>query len=506
MKIRTTKWAGVKYYCPDPKPGVMVPFFVKLGQTFRADTKPAAQFDSLLSRRGPWDGSNNPMHVRQIQHRDHPKGGSLMHVDDKAHKNHQGWQAERNHSRTQSYNGLMLLGADLIEGRLKHPMVTDDFRKQFTSDLNDSDKPSDYSSDDLKAEKKRWRYRRAANFAQRFQTEYKPGTSLGSKILEKPSKKQQEQGRDRPLGQVYNEVHRGDKSKIAGPGGIEVMALKWTHKMPRCSRVRVENDRKWLSIDFDKSKYYLPIENITATELQCLLLSTFEPKAERLCIDILAAGDYYNRSFDGGVHTCSTLSDTMEKADFLLAELVFGRNAFTGILFEPKLGQLEGYKNPVLETTRLLNTDKEYAATRCRYYDVFLHPTLVCNDSFTVPATSPMGWWPQLGFKKTVFKVVYRLSMVDLSHRPAYYDIPESENPSDINPEADILLRPYKPLMEAFRKHGAEWIASEPVLHKLETVAKSVSSLIHGAFLRYRHGRLQIFSRHRNSDTTQSGG
>lgn len=169
------------------------------------------------------------------------------------------------------------------------------------------------------------------------------------------------------------------------------------------------------------------------------------------------------------MHTSSTLTATMEEADFLLGAFAFGRDALTGVLFQPKPGQLEGYKNPILETVRLLQSDKEYAATRCHYRDVFLHPTLVCKESFTIPEPLLLEWWPQLGFPKTVFKLVCRITLVDLSDRMSYYDVPEI---SDIDPQAEILLRPYKPLIEAFRKHGAEWIASEPVLRRVETAAR----------------------------------
>ncbi|KAG0017491.1 hypothetical protein BGZ80_008239, partial [Entomortierella chlamydospora] len=357
--------------------------------------------------------------------------------------------------KTWSHNVIKTMAVDLVQGRIRHPMVIDD------------------PDDDSKGKKKP-RFGRADRFAERYQTEHKAGSSLRLDSLGVPVR-----GPHQGFGE--SRYLCPDKSKFGNPsghslapstprpGGIEIMALEWTSNMPRCSDINLEKNGKMLSIVFGRVKYYLPIDNITPAELQCLLGSTFKSRAQRLCVDIVAAGEYYNISFDGGIHACSSLSEAMEKADILLGAFAFGRDPFTGTLFKPNPGQLEGYKNPILETVRLLNTDKEYAEARCRYRDVFLHPTLVCNGSFAIPATSVLDWWPELDFPKTVFKLVCRIVLIDLNDNPHYYDIPES---SAIDPEAEILLRPYKPLIETFKKHGAEWIASEPVLRKVETAAK----------------------------------
>ncbi|KAF9279485.1 hypothetical protein BGZ74_002836 [Mortierella antarctica] len=312
-------------------------------------------------------------------------------------------------------------------------MVTDEVRQHFTGSPDDPD-------DEPKGKKKSSYFRRAAKFAQPYQSEHKPGAS---QTLLAPS--------------------------TPRPGGIEIMALERDSNMPKCARMEMEKDGRRLVVVFGRTKYYLPIDNITSTEFECLFHATFKSNSQRLCVDIAASGEYYTISFDGGMHTSSTLTATMEEADFLLGAFAFGRDALTGVLFQPKPGQLGGYKNPILETVRLLQSDKEYAATRCHYRDVFLHPTLVCKELFTIPEPLLLEWWPQLGFPKTVFKLVCRITLVDLSDRMSYYDVPEI---SDIDPQAEILLRPYKPLIEAFRKHGAEWIASEPVLRRVETAAR----------------------------------
>ncbi|KAF9355852.1 hypothetical protein BGX26_006039 [Mortierella sp. AD094] len=473
-----TGW--VKHYYPDPNHGIMVPFYIKLDLIFRSNANPVDQFELMLKKRRPWDGDGKPMPVHYMKHCDHTKGGTVALLTESAHRiRHKAHpsgpefksEIDRRQFRTWSYNVIKTLAVDLIQGRIKHPMVTDDVRKQFTGDPNNPD-------DDPKGKRKS-RFRRAAKFAERYQTEHKAGFSRGLETLRGPY---QGIGGNRSSGLDYDQEYCEDKSKFKNlsglfpapttpkPGGIEIMALEWTSNMPKCSSMNLEKNGKMLSIVFGNTKYYLPIDNIIPAELQCLLNPTFKSKTQRFCVDIVAAGEYYSLSFDGGVHECSSLSETMEKADLLLGAFAFGRNPFTGVLFQPKPGQLEGYRNPILETVRLLNTDKEYAAVRCRYRDVFLHPTLVCNGSFAIPATSVLDWWPELDFPNTVFKLVCRITLSDLTDRPRYYDIPESS--SAIDPEAEVLLRPYKPLIEAFKKHGAEWIASEPVLRKVETAAR----------------------------------
>jgi tetratricopeptide (TPR) repeat protein len=375
-----------------------------------------------------------------MKHRCHTKGGKVALLPESVHKIYHKTnpcgsdfksEVDRDRFETWSRNVLKTLAVDLIQGRIKHKMVTDEVRKHFTGGHDPDDDPKG---------KKSSKFRRAARFAQAYQYEHKPGVFQGLLAPSTPR-----------------------------PGGIEIMALEWDSNMPRVTQMSLEKDGKHLMIVFGRTKYYLPTNNISFTELKCLLDSTFKFQVQRLCVDIAASGEYYTLSFDGGVHTSSTLSATMEEADFLLGAFAFGRDASTGVLFQPKPGQLEGYKNPIPETARLLHSDKEYATTRCRYRDVFLHPTLVCKDSFAVPQTSLMDWWPQLDFPKTVFKLTCRLTLVDLSDRQSYYDVPEI---LDIDPEAMILLRPYKPLIEAFKTHGAKWIASEPLLCKVETAAR----------------------------------
>ncbi|KAF9400031.1 hypothetical protein BGX21_005139 [Mortierella sp. AD011] len=431
----------VKHYYPSPYHGIVVPFYTKLHMIFRSNADPVIQLQSMLNKCRPWDA--------------HQKA-QLPGPEYKS-------EIDRRESKTWSYNVIKIMAVDLVQGRIKHPMVTDD------------------TDDDSKGKKKP-RFGRADRFAERYQTEHKAGSSLRLDSLGEPLRgPYQGFGENRSSGPGYDQMYCKDKSKFENPsghslvpstprpGGIEIMALEWTSNMPRCTDINLEKNGKMLSIVFGRAKYYLPIDNITPAELQCLLGSAFRSRAQRLCVDIVTAGEYYNISLDGGIHACSSLSEAMGKADILLGAFAFGRDPFTGILFKPNPGQLEGYKNPILETVRLLNTDKEYAEARCRYRDVFLHPTLVCNGSFAIPATSVLDWWPEFDFPKTVFKLVCRIVLIDLDDIPHYYDIPEG---SAIDPEAEILLRPYKSLIEAFRKHGAEWIASEPALRKVETTAR----------------------------------
>lgn len=87
--------------------------------------------------------------------------------------------------------------------------------------------------------------------------------------------------------------------------------------------------------------------------------------AKRLCIDIGASGPFYTINVDGGIDLDMAVVKTMKRADFLQGAFAFGRDSQSGALFEPNKGQLPGYKNPILETQRLLHQDSAYAAARC---------------------------------------------------------------------------------------------------------------------------------------------
>lgn len=73
-------------------------------------------------------------------------------------------------------------------------------------------------------------------------------------------------------------------------------------------------------------------------------------------------------------------------------------------------------------------------------------------------------------FPKPVFRLTWRLVLVDLFGKQAFFDVPEA--PGEAPAEAEVLLRPYQALMETFQQHGASWVASEPDLKKVEWYAK----------------------------------
>ncbi|KAF9143399.1 hypothetical protein BGX30_000553 [Mortierella sp. GBA39] len=255
------------------------------------------------------------------------------------------------------------------------------------------------------------------------------------------------------------------------PGGIEVMALDTTSAdTPLCRNLLMSKDGKWLSASFNWVRFWLPLSEVTKEEVFCLMISSLFLSAKRLCIDIGACGPFYTINFDGGMDLNMAIVETMKRADFLLGAFAFGRDACSGILFEPKEGQLPGYKNPIHETARHLRDDPEYAAARCHYSSVWLQPTLVCDRPFNLPSVKWWDWWPELVFPKPVFRLIWRLVLVDLFAKQAYYDVPEALD--EASSEAKVLLRPYQALMETFQQHGAAWVASEPDLNKVDWYAK----------------------------------
>ncbi|KAG0221830.1 hypothetical protein BGW41_006480 [Actinomortierella wolfii] len=296
-----------------------------------------------------------------------------------------------------------------MEGRHRHPAVTDAVRQSFIASYEKQ-------------------YRSATKFADRFQS-------------------------------------------IPRPGGIEIMALDTTlPDTPLCRNLEMSKDGKWLSALFNWRKFWLPLNEVTKEEVLCLLLSSIVLAAKRLCIDISVGGHFYMVKFDGGIDLDTTVVETMKRADFLLGAFAFGREARSGTLFEPKEGQLPGYKNPILETARLLRDDAEYAAARCQYSELWLQPILVADSPITMPSAKWWDWWPELVFPKPILRLSWRLVLADLFGKRAYYDVPEAAE--QVSAEAMVLLRPYQALMKSFQQHGSAWIASEPDLTKIEWYAK----------------------------------
>ncbi|OAQ22809.1 hypothetical protein K457DRAFT_143219 [Linnemannia elongata AG-77] len=295
--------------------------------------------------------------------------------------------------------------AHIVEGRLRHPAVTEAVRQRFL------DSPE---------------YRKAARCAVRFQSAPKAG-------------------------------------------GIEIIALSNLPAMPLCRQIRLSADKKWLLSTFNGTKYWLPVDGATPEEVYCLILSS-KLNAPRLCIDIAACGPFYTIQVDGGIGLGMDVTKTIEQADFLLGAMTFGRDAHTGVLYEPKQRQLPGYKNPILETARLLQQDAEYASERCQYIDAWPYPTLVFDNPLSLPADEWWNIWPKLEFPKPFFRVTWRLVLVDLLGKQAFYDIPDDFD--KVDEEAKVLLRPYQALMESVRKHGTDWIASEPDLRKVDQYAR----------------------------------
>ncbi|GJJ76430.1 hypothetical protein EMPS_08789 [Entomortierella parvispora] len=298
--------------------------------------------------------------------------------------------------------------AHIVEGRLRHPAVTEAVRQGFLETRE---------------------YRNAAKCAIRYQSEPKAG-------------------------------------------GIEIMT---SPSLPPCTDIRMSADKKFLRATFNGTKYWLPISPIGEDAVFYLIYTTILD-GSRLCIDISACGSFYIVHLDGYIGSSTDIAKTMERADFLLGAMSFGRDPRTGALFEPKKGQLPGYKNPVLEEARLLREDAQFAAARCQYIDVWPYPTLVYDTPFSFPEEKWWDVWPNLQFPKSYFRVTWRLVMLDLCGKQAFYDIPED----NVDTEAKVLLRPYQALMDSVRQHGADWIESEPDLCKVNLYAKVFQVLSRG--------------------------
>ncbi|KAG0292767.1 hypothetical protein BGZ98_002473 [Dissophora globulifera] len=366
----------------------------------------------------PYCEDGKRMHVHHINQRDHKDGGNFVMLPSRLHNNKQLHNIKENGSsstidrqgfRRVSQAFIRIMFTDIMEGRLRHPAVTEAVRQSF-----------------IGTHKKE--YQSATKFANRFQSEPRPG-------------------------------------------GIEVIALSTAlPDTPLCRNLHVSRDGKWLSASFNWNKFWLPLGEVTAEEMLCLMLSSITLATKRLCIDIGASGSFYTINFDGGIALDMAVVETMKRADFLLGAFAFGRDARSGALFEPKEGQLPGYKNPILETARLLHEDTEYAAARCQCTGVWLQPTLVSDRPFTLPWAKWWDWWPELVFPKPVFRLTWRLILVDLFGKQAFYDVPEALG--EAHAEAKVLLRPFQALMESFQQHGAAWVASEPDLNKVDWYAK----------------------------------
>lgn len=401
------------YY--DPKTKRDVRMYFNLDQVFHKDADPISQLLLMAYGCRPHGADHRIMNVHHINQEDHKNGGNFALLTDTIHDCKQLHNAPptdrktqeefRRGFRTVSGGFIRTMFAHIVEGRLRHPAVTEAVRQRFL------DSPE---------------YRKAARCAVRFQSAPKAG-------------------------------------------GIEIIALSNLPAMPLCRQIRLSADKKWLLSTFNGTKYWLPVDGATPEEVYCLILSS-KLNAPRLCIDIAACGPFYTIQVDGGIGLGMDVTKTMERADSLLGAMTFGRDAHTGVLYEHKQRQLPGYKNPILETARLLQQDAEYASARCQYIDAWPYPTLVFDNPLSLPADEWWNIWPKLEFPKPFFRVTWRLVLVDLLGKQAFYDIPDDFD--KVDEEAKVLLRPYQALMESVRKHGTDWIASEPDLRKVDQYAR----------------------------------
>lgn len=415
----TTIYRDAKSTTDESPTDMTLDLYFKLDHIFHKEADPVRQLWLMSRGLRPYCEDNKRMHVHHINRRDHKDGGNFVLLPSRLHNNKQLHNItgdprspstiNRYPFKRASVATIRILFNAIMEGRLRHPAVTEDVRQSFMASYEKQ-------------------YRSATKFANRYQS-------------------------------------------VPRPGGIEIMALDTVlPDTPLCRNLQVSSDGKWLSAFFNWDKFWLPLSEVTKDELHCLMLSSIVLAAKRLCIDIGASGPFYTISFDGGIDLNMGVVETMKRADFLLGAFAFGRDASSGALFEPKEGQLPGYRNPIHETTRLLRDDTKYAAARCQCSGVWLQPTLISDRPFSLPSAKWWDWWPELVFPKPVLRLSWRLVLVDLFGKQAYYDVPE--DPEEASAEAKVLLRPYQALMETFQQHGAAWVASESDLNKVDWYAK----------------------------------
>ncbi|KAK3844560.1 MAG: hypothetical protein J3R72DRAFT_72260 [Linnemannia gamsii] len=404
----------------DYKNNLDVRMCLNLDHVFHEDADPISQLLLMSEGLRPFDIDDEKMDVHHTQQHDHADGGQFVVLTNRFHKSkplhdtkETGTKStiERVGFRRVSCGSIRMLFLDIMKGHCNHPSVSKAVRESFLGRHED-------------------RYRKAEKFAARYQS-------------------------------------------VPRPSGIEVLALTTTSPTtPSCHTLKVSKDGKWLTGVFNQNTFWLPLGVVTKEELDCLVMSAITMSSKRLCIDIDASGHHYTIKADGGIDLDKVIVETMKRASFLLGTFAFGRDARSGNLFVPKEGQLLGYKNPILESARLLKQDTEYATARCQYAGVWLQPTFLSNRQFQLTMPSPKWWdmWPELEFPKPVFLLTWRLILVDLFGTQTFYDVPEV--PGDTHTEAKVLLRPYQDVMETFQKHGVAWMASEPDLTKVEWYAK----------------------------------
>ncbi|KAF9963399.1 hypothetical protein BGZ65_003675 [Modicella reniformis] len=315
-------------------------------------------------------------------------------------------------------------------------------------------------------------YFAALNFAKLYNPDPKPGLIEREKQPQHDAFRSQPPATDKNQDKTeYTNAHgfASPAPRLPSPGGIEILALKRPSTMPKCTQIKKTGD--WIWLMFDDTKYWFPLEGLHPVEVAAIEACSNTKSIHRTCVDVHISPGRYNIFIEGGLHDAAP-AEVLKRADFLLAALVFGRVPEIGRLFEPKPGKLPGYKNPILEAASLLKTDRQYAAARCRYRYVWLRPTLVCDEPFSLPKSTlgDLLTWAEPKFPTKTFRLACRLTLVDPYNRVAYYDVPDV--PGHIHEDAEVLLRPFKPLINAFRLHGAGWVASKPGLDKVAKYAK----------------------------------
>ncbi|KAG0223474.1 hypothetical protein BGX31_008476 [Mortierella sp. GBA43] len=491
---------------PDPKLDINVPVNFKTEHIFHGKASNTEQLQRMLKGLRPFCEDRKSMHVHHIIQRDHADGGSVALLSTRLH------QARQLHKstfkRSNKWRTIKAQGGNSTIDRASFNKWSKAMLKAFAVSVIDGviDCPtlSEAERNSFKNNPKST-YHTASKFAQAFKPVPKPGL-MGTQQLPQNNHKVPEYScihgkapsshghafialfkraiprmkKDLQWFKCRGKTSVADKADSAhgfsswtprfpNPGGIEIAALKRPTTMPKCKDIQIQGDVGRVRVTFGDTKYWIPIKDLNYQEIAILDVSVNSMEANRICVDVHASPDNYSVFLEGGLQG-TPLAEYLTRADFLLGAFVFGREPKSGRLFKPKVGQLRGYKNPVLEAARLLKGDPQYAAARCRYRQVWLHPTLVCDQPFSLPASSWLNWSPQIQFPKTVFRLVCRLVLVDPFGKTSYYDIPESSD--KIHEDAEVLLRPYKPLLDAFKNYGAEWIASEPELRKVENYAR----------------------------------